>query len=44
MAKQEQRKAAKDQPDRCGPARVAYDDSMSLGQMIVAEAHGDTGQ
>lgn len=35
---------AKDQPDRCGPARVAYDDSMQLGQMIVAEGHGDTGQ
>lgn len=30
--------------DRCGPARVAYDDSMSLGQMIVAEAQGDTGE
>lgn len=34
----------KTQPDRCGPARVAYDHSMQLGQMIVAEAHGDTGQ
>lgn len=31
----------KTEPDRCGPARVAYDDSMALGEMLVAEAKGE---
>lgn len=30
----------RDQPDRLGPARVAYDDSLGLGEFLVAEAIG----
>lgn len=31
----------KDQPHRLGPARVAYDDTLGLGEMIVARSrHG----
>lgn len=28
----------REEPDRLGPARVAYDDSLELGQFLVAEA------
>lgn len=31
----------KTQPDRLCGVRVAYDDSMGAGEMLVAEAHGD---
>ena len=30
----------RDQPDRLGPARVAYDDSLGLGEFLIAEAIG----
>lgn len=33
------RSLTRTEPDKIGPARVAYDDSMSLGEMLVAEAH-----
>jgi len=35
------RSLTRDEPDRIGPARVAYDDSMSLGEMLAAEAKGE---
>ncbi len=31
----------KTEPDTCYGARVAYDDSLRLGEMLVAEAKGD---
>lgn len=30
----------RDQPDRLGPAGVAYDDSLGLGEFLIAEAIG----
>ncbi len=33
----------KTDPDRIYNRRVAYDDSMGLGEMLVAEAKGDLG-
>jgi hypothetical protein len=30
----------RDQPDRLGPALVAYDDSLGLGEFLIAEAIG----
>ena len=30
----------KTEPDRCYGIRVAYDESMALGEMLVGETHG----
>lgn len=34
------RAIVKTEPDRCYGIRVAYDRSMALGEMLVAELHG----